>query len=281
MKLFQSIILSAMSLFVMLLSLPFSTQADSSLSRRRHLTNSKPTASPAPYRLTLSIADNTHGLSSDIPNVTLNLINSTPHTLILLWTPPYPVIFEVDYKAATDDPHLATGWKRLTPYPHLSPSAGPQVTPGTKGAIVIMKNHVERIVILPKQERGFSFSPDFPMSTQGFYRIKAMMAVPDAREFDESVSPATLIRSFKLVVRSKPFVVCHNADGFVPIDATTKKLGRLDRAASYFALTGISRANLETRTWAGISMGYLPSKQARQNLSLWMPMALATPFRLR
>jgi len=49
----------------------------------------------------------------------------------------------------------------------------------------------------------------------------------------------------------------------------------------YFALTGISKANLETRTCGGISMGYLPSKQARQNLSLWMPMARATPFRLK
>jgi len=53
------------------------------------------------------------------------------------------------------------------------------------------------------------------------------------------------------------------------------------RSPVYFALTGISKANLETRTCGGISMGYLPSKHARQNLSLWIPMARATPPRLR
>lgn len=169
-----------------------------------------PVASSAPYKLKSSLINNTSGQQKDIPNIRLSLVNATPYVLAYRWMPSRYVTFQVEYKAASEDPVRKAGWKRLTPVSAPSP---PEIFDQSD-------EHVEQEQIRPSQEEELP-NPSIPpaMPKVGFYRITATLTLPGASEFRGTVSPSTLVRSFALVVSSKPLIVRRTATGFVEVPA--------------------------------------------------------------
>ena len=185
-------------------------------SRNHTVEEGKAAASTEPYRLTLSMTDH-------FPAIALNLANRSRHkTLVVRWVPPYDYVFEAQYKTPADNPYLETGWKWLTQFPPAS-HVVPGAKPGDDGSLAVTEEHVEKIVIPPGQQASFSFLPNFPIVEQGFYRIQAVLTVPECYDVDTAAGPRATGRSFTLVVRSEPFIIRHTADGYVPVSAPPTK----------------------------------------------------------
>lgn len=168
-----------------------------------------------PYSLTLSCLAGTETWSPGKPYITLSLTNSTSHTLFFSYAPgsdPNFVVFSIEYKATTSTQNPDRGWVKLVP------NAEP--TPKSPSPLVLKDiTNRERIVIPAGQEKHLSVPPDFPMSKNGFYRISAVLTVPEASEYNGAVIPSAKIRGFRLVVRSKLLVIHRNATGFVEVPA--------------------------------------------------------------
>ena len=172
-----------------------------------------PVAPSAPYELKLSLISDFSSPQSDIPSLHLSLVNATPYALSYRWIPPRNVTFQIEYKAASDNPGKKAGWKRLMP---VSTSVGPS----RSGVVTESDEHVELERMSPGQEEELP-NPSVPpaLSKEGFYRITATLKA-DAGEFNGTVSRSTLVRSFKLVVSSKPLVIRRTATGFAEVPAT-------------------------------------------------------------
>lgn len=170
-----------------------------------------PVAPSAPYELKLSLMSDFSSPQSGIPNPQVCLVNATQYELVYRWTPLHTVTFLVEYKAASEDPGKEAGWKQLTSIAAPSPTE----------SYAQSDEHVERKQIHPGQEENLFFlPPSLPLPKEGYYRITATLTLPRASEFRGTVSPSTLVRSFKLVVSSKPLVIRRAAAGFVEVSAT-------------------------------------------------------------
>ncbi len=177
-----------------------------------------PVAPSAPYELKLSLMSDFSSQQSGIPNPQVRLVNATQYELVYRWTPLHTVTFLVEYKAASEDPGREAGWKQLTSIAAPSPTE----------SYAQSDEHVERKQIHPGQEENLFFLPpslplpttSLPLPKEGYYRITATLTLPRASEFRGTVSPSTLVRSFKLVVSSKPLVIRHTATGFAEVPAT-------------------------------------------------------------
>lgn len=220
MKLHKQILGKAFSVLAVGLLIQMSAHSDTTIAKKTGLASPKPAALVMPYRLILLLPRESY-LSPLLPGIRPTLINPTRHLLALPWTGPDQVAFKVEYKASTANPATGIGWKQLMPNvkPHSDPNPQlqdplPVTIDGSVQAISIdAENRFEIPVIYP----------DFPMTTNGFYRITAVVTVPQASEFNEPASMTTLVRRFTLAVYSKPFVIRHTATGFAPVDATTTK----------------------------------------------------------
>ncbi len=168
----------------------------------------------ATYSLKLSLKGNTNGGSQNEPQITLTVINSTPHTLFFDYAPHVePVLqFQVDYKVPGENPNLSTGW---TP---LKPDAKPVPKPSASDGVIVEEvSDRQKIFILPGRHDDFPASPDFSMVAPGFYRIALMMTIPHASELSGSVGAFTKNRDCKLVLHSGPLVICQTSNKFVTV----------------------------------------------------------------
>ena len=184
---------------------------------RKTVTPTKPVAASASYELKSLLNNDTSVWQNDIPNIQLSLVNATQYMLSYLWIPSHNVTFQVEYKAASDDPSKEAGWKRLTPF-------ATSISPSQSGVVTESDDHVELERMPPGQENELP-NPSVPpaMTKEGFYRITATLNLLSAGEFRGMVSRSTLVRSFDLVVSSKPLVIRHTATGFVAVDLDTVK----------------------------------------------------------
>ena len=180
----------------------------------------KPTSTAKKYNLALTCVANTIEWSPSKPYITLNLTNPSAHTLFFPFAPgmdPNFVVFSVEYKAAADNPNLSTGWLRLQPNyepPYKFPFPG----------LVLEEVTDKQSIAIPSHQTGqLTFPPDFVMSKNGFYRISAVLTVPVASEYQGAVPGSTKFGSFKLVARSKPFIIRRTDDGFIAVDISTNK----------------------------------------------------------
>lgn len=173
-----------------------------------------------PYSLTLTCVANTLNWSPSRPYITLNLTNPTSHTLFFPFAPgmdPNFLVFSVEYQAMADNPNANSGWMRLLP------NAEPSPKPPFPGLVLESVSNQQRVVVLSHQTGQLTFPPDFPMSKDGFYRISAVLTVPEASEYQGEVPGSTKLGSFKLVARSKPLVIRRTAAGFAEVPAVVSK----------------------------------------------------------
>jgi len=182
--------------------------ADASPTSLKTGSSTKPAVSFAPYELKLSFVGDASSQQSGIPNLQVYFVNVTRYELVYRWVPRRTVIFQVEYKAASEDPGKEAGWKRLTPVSAPSQPGG------------FADEHVEREQIRSGQEENiFLPSTPLPLLREGYYRITATLTQPGVSEFRGMVSPSTLVRSFDLAVFSKPLVIRRTATGFVEVPA--------------------------------------------------------------
>ncbi len=182
-------------------------------------------AAPAPVKkaaplaaLSLALPDSSNASVTETPAFDVRLTNLSPHTLWLRWVPPYPVVFQVEFKPALDTPSWDTGWTPLTPIP-----LPPEPAPDTSGTITVTEEHVERIEFLAGQQRTLlSDSTGFSLSKEGFYRISATLSLgatwkPTTRNLYRFDTPAhSAARSYgdPLVFHAAPLIVQRTARGF-------------------------------------------------------------------
>lgn len=206
----------------LLLCLLLSTNASAPLPKDGASQGVERAAPTEPYDLTLSL-DSVNNSSYYAPLIVLKVTNHTQqHTLSFLWAYIRDATFEVEYRSSPKDSKTASDWKPLKPNTVSSPN-GNQATPSDVLRDTYDVTYSHHYFILPGREGDITLTPDFPMSKQGFYRVRAIMKVRDAVEVDTSVTPPIPIREFELVLHSQPFVVRRTADGFVPVDVTTGK----------------------------------------------------------
>ena len=162
-------------------------------------------APPVPYQMIVSVNDdrNSSGL------ITLNVINPTQHTLGFAWVPGIePVMdFKVEFRELSDGFDPDSGWMCLKPNPK------PALKPGTSDIVGVAIEHREKICILPGQNALFRVTPNFPMSTPGFYRV-SLTTTLDAYELDGPVTASAKVRSVKVVLHGGPIVLCKTSSGF-------------------------------------------------------------------
>ena len=208
---------------LLLLSLSFLASADPAVLSDRRPRQAKPVTLSEPYRLTLSLSEY-RSESPDAPYFTLNIANATRnHSLLFIWRSVQDVVYKVEYKSPTDNPYFSTGWKKLRPIIKAVPSPSRDKPAGDDG-LTQSGDYGMRFIIEPgRTSNELAFPPDVPLFKQGFYRVTAVVTVPDAREFDDSLSQDPLLRVFTLIIRSEPFVIRRTVDGFVTVNPDTVK----------------------------------------------------------
>lgn len=214
--------ITALSLILLFLS--FGAYANPALSSDRRSLPTKSTTLTEPYQLSLSLSDYQSG-SPDVPYIALHIANRTQnHLLLFLWRNLQNAVYQVEYKAPTDNPYSSTDWKELKPSIKAVPSLPEIKQPGDDG-LTQSDSYAIRYIVKPKETvLGPVLPPNVPLPEQGFYRITALMTVPEAREFDASVRKEPLLRVFTLIMHSKPLLIRRTAAGFAEVPAPTKEV---------------------------------------------------------
>lgn len=211
------------ALSMMMLFLSFEAYANPATRLDRHPLPTKHSALAEPYQLDLSLSDY-RAASPDIPYIALNIANKTQNRVLLfIWRDPQDVVYKAEYKAPTDDPNTNSDWEEMKPDIKAVPSLPEVKLPGDDGRTQ-SSSYSMRYIVKPGQTvLGPALPPNVPLSKQGFYRITAIVTVPEAREFDASVSQEPLLRVFTLTMQSKPLLIRRTATGFAEVPAVTRK----------------------------------------------------------
>ena len=179
----------------------------------------KPLISKVPYNLALTYPTRISYLPPNALYAMLRLTNSTKYDLALRWTGSEQISFKIEYKPAESDPNQQLGWKQMMPQSSPQPNNTSQDTD-----VTAVSGSVQRIYVMSGKEENFPpIMPNLPMSNLGFYRVVAVLTVPEASEYNGAVSPSTKIRNFSLVVRSNSIIVQRTPKGFVEVPPTAGK----------------------------------------------------------
>ena len=165
----------------------------------------KPSAFPAPYRLSLSAFN----VGSDAPRIYVTITNISAYTLGFGLDTPAFTRFLVEHRS---DMTPLSRWKTLKANLQQAPNVdlpGSRSRPRASTYSVI-------IMILPGQRYEANDAlVDFP-APEGFYRITAVRA-PEMDELSGSAGSVVLVRRFNSDVRSNSVVIRCVSNGFIEV----------------------------------------------------------------
>ncbi len=154
--------------------------------------------------------------SAGEPLIEVRLTDLSPQAFWLRWTPPYPVVFQVEFKPVLDAGGREAGWTRLTPIP-----LPPKPAPNPSGTVVVSKPQVVKLKWLPGEQDAFCSLPTgFLLDRPGFYRIRATLTFGKEGDNTISLDPpggGTSLQPINLALSALPLIISHTAGKYAAV----------------------------------------------------------------